>query len=334
MIKKIGLGILASLVTALCIFGVVSAQSGDDPANPGQGPGNGPLSQGVEILAETLGVTVEELHEALADGQTVAELAEAQNVSLDSIVEALVRPAAEKMRERLENGQLPFPRPKRRQPKRGQNLLAKAGEIVAGELGMTVQDLREALDEGQSVADLAEAQGVPLDDILNALLEPVTEHLDQAVADGKLTQEEADAKLAEVTERLSEQLENDDLLANRPSRRPGNRTPRPNRQHLETIAEVLGMEAEDLREALVDGQTVAEIAEAQGVSLDTIVEALLAPAVERLNQAVADGKMTQEEADAKLEELTDRLREQLENGGPRSPRSGQGPMRNSNRSTP
>jgi hypothetical protein len=43
------------------------------------------------------------------------------------------------------------------------------------------------------------------------------------------------------------------------------------------------------------------------------VAALIAPRAELLNQAVADGRLTQEQADAMLEEMTEHLTEQLEN---------------------
>jgi hypothetical protein len=69
---------------------------------------------------------------------------------------------------------------------------------------------------------------------------------------------------------------------------------------LETTAEVLGLEVEDLVAQLQDGATVAEIAEAQGVDLQAIVDANLALAEERMAELVDAGDITQELADAFL----------------------------------
>jgi hypothetical protein len=82
------------------------------------------------------------------------------------------------------------------------------------------------------------------------------------------------------------------------------------------VAELLGLTAEELRAELVDGKTLADVAEAQGVELDTVVEALLAPMAEKLAQAVEAGKLTQEEADEKLELMEDKVRQSLEEGMP------------------
>jgi hypothetical protein len=79
--------------------------------------------------------------------------------------------------------------------------------------------------------------------------------------------------------------------------------------HLETVATVLGISVEDLRTGLVDGQTIAEIATANGKTAEEVVDALVAEATERIGQAVTDGKLTQEEADVKLAELDTKLTE-------------------------
>ena len=73
------------------------------------------------------------------------------------------------------------------------------------------------------------------------------------------------------------------------------------------------MTVEELSAALAEGKTVAEIAAEQGVELGALVAALIAPRAEFLNQAVVDGRLTQEQADAMLEEMTEHLTWQLEN---------------------
>jgi len=75
---------------------------------------------------------------------------------------------------------------------------------------------------------------------------------------------------------------------------------------LDVLTEALGMSAEDLHAALADGQTLPEIAEAQGVDWADVEATLLSAAEEKLAQAVEDGKLTQEQADTMLEKLQER----------------------------
>lgn len=63
------------------------------------------------------------------------------------------------------------------------------------------------------------------------------------------------------------------------------------------IAEALGLTVAELDEAKEAGKTLAELAEQQGVTLDSVEEAAKAEAIAQINQAVTDGKLTQAEAD-------------------------------------
>lgn len=101
--------------------------------------------------------------------------------------------------------------------------------------------------------------------------------------------------------------------------------------HLDVAAEAIGIEPDALHEALREGRTVAEVAEANGVEVQDVVDAVVAEARERLSAAVADGRLTQEEADelgADVEErVTDLVEGRLPEGGPGRVRPGHGPGR-------
>jgi polyhydroxyalkanoate synthesis regulator phasin len=130
----------------------------------------------------------------------------------------------------------------------------------------------------------------------------LSEVLQPLVDDGTLTQEQADAVVAKLT-------------AEMPKGRPGGHGGhgRPGGmgrgERLENVAEVIGIDADALRTGLRDGQTIAQIAEANGSSGQAVIDSLVASATERMSEAVANGKLTQEEADAKLAELTGRITE-------------------------
>ena len=75
--------------------------------------------------------------------------------------------------------------------------------------------------------------------------------------------------------------------------------------HLETVAEVLGMEVDELAEQLRDGSTIAEIA---GDQTQDVVDALVAEHNARIDEAVAEERITEERA----EEIRSALAEQVE----------------------
>ena len=71
---------------------------------------------------------------------------------------------------------------------------------------------------------------------------------------------------------------------------------------------------------LRDGATLAEIA---GSETDALIASLVADVEEKLDEAVANGRITQEEADEKLAEATERITTFV-NEGPQRPGGGGG----------
>jgi hypothetical protein len=131
------------------------------------------------------------------------------------------------------------------------------------------------------------------------------------VDDGSLTQEQAD----EVATTLSE------AGLGRGGHHGGDRL------GLETAAEALGMTEDELRTALEpDGTSLADVAEDQGVDVDTLVDALVQAQQDRIAQAVEDGRLTQEEADERLADLEERVTERVNSDAPdRGPHGRGGP---------
>ena len=76
-------------------------------------------------------------------------------------------------------------------------------EAASAALGMTPEDVRTALQGGSSLADLAKAKNVALQKVVDAIVVDEKAEIAQAVADGKLTQTQADALLAKVVEHVT-----------------------------------------------------------------------------------------------------------------------------------
>ena len=80
------------------------------------------------------------------------------------------------------------------------------------------------------------------------------------------------------------------------------------------IAELVGTDREGLKTALSEGQTLAAIAEEHGVAAQSVIDALVEAANERIDAWVAAGKLSEEEAETKRSEAATRI-EALVNDG-------------------
>jgi hypothetical protein len=96
--------------------------------------------------------------------------------------------------------------------------------VAAQELGMSVQELGDEMQEGKSIAAVAGEQGVDVQTISQAYIDQHTEQLNEAVEDGRITQERADWMLEQMEERLPDLLDStweDCAPGGHPGMRPG-----------------------------------------------------------------------------------------------------------------
>ncbi|MGI9602696.1 MAG: hypothetical protein ACR2QE_12475 [Acidimicrobiales bacterium] len=77
---------------------------------------------------------------------------------------------------------------------------------AAAAIGIDEADLRAAVDSGGTIADVAEANGVDADVVIDAMVEAKTERISEKVAEGRITQEEANEKLAELEARTTDRV--------------------------------------------------------------------------------------------------------------------------------
>ncbi|GJM39263.1 MAG: hypothetical protein DHS20C19_26300 [Acidimicrobiales bacterium] len=93
------------------------------------------------------------------------------------------------------------------------------------------------------------------------------------------------------------------------------------------LGEILGLDSAEIREALVDGTSLADLAASQGVDSQDLVDAIVAATEERVNGAVEDERIDQEKADEILAGAEEKA-EGIVNGefdGRRGPRGRFGP---------
>ena len=95
--------------------------------------------------------------------------------------------------------------------------------------------------------------------------------------------------------------------------------------HLDSLAELLGMDADALREALLSDSTLADVAADQGVDVEVVVEAIVDQKTERIEQAVEDGRLTEDEAAEKTADLEERVTTRVNEGRPEGDRGPRGP---------
>ena len=132
------------------------------------------------------------------------------------------------------------------------------------------------------------------------------DRIDAAVAAGKITKEQGDAMKARAAQGGIPFFGGG---SSRRRLRLGHRGP----ASLDAAAKYLGLTEAELHTQLESGKTLAEIAKAQGKTVDGLKKALTADAKTKLDAAVKAGTITQAQADELLKRTTDHL-DDLVNG--------------------
>jgi len=190
----IGVGVAGLIAVTALGLGGASAQT-PSPADA-DGPG-----RYTELLAEELGISVEELNEARLN---------ARNAAIDEAVDAgkLTEAQGEKLKSReLGEGLRKHfgDRPGGKVMKAIVNVFQSAADIV----GVPVEELRERIAGGESLVEIAQSEGISEADLKADLVEKLTADVNAAVANGTMTQERANQVLDNIDELVERAIEHE-----------------------------------------------------------------------------------------------------------------------------
>ncbi len=196
-------------------------------------------------------------------------------------------------------------------------LAAEVLKTTASYLGIPLATLQADLKGGKTLAEEAVAKGKTADGLIKALTDAAKENLDAAVAAGWLTDSQA-SRVLEATTRVIT-----DLVKNGPGVPSGLKKAGP----LNAAATYLGMSVDDLVSALKGGKTLAEITGGKpGKSVDGLVTALTADLQKKLDAAVADKHLTQSQATAIMNRVTEHVKDWI--NGVKGPKAAPGATTN------
>jgi hypothetical protein len=159
-------------------------------------------------------------------------------------------------------------------------------DAAAKAIGITTDELRTELQDGKTMADVAEAHDVDPQKVIDALVAAGKERLEQAIED--------------LPDRMKDLVNSTAPLGRHG---PGGR----GFLHagLETVASTIGITEDELRAELQDGKTIAAVATAHDVDPQKVIDAVVAAATKRIDAAVASDDLTQARADELKADLED-----------------------------
>lgn len=228
--------ILATLLTAtlLGVGGLSIASAAESPgsstapttASPSTDSAHTGVRAGArkvafKAAADAIGISPTDLLNAMKGGHSIADVAKAHHVEVQTVVDAIVSALDARIKAAVDSGKITAEQAAKleaavakRAPKfvdatlkqlRHHKLVRAAIDVSAKTIGISPADLRAALVSGKSVAEVATAHGVAPATVVNALVTAGTARIDKAVADGHIDAARAEklkARLPQFAQRF------------------------------------------------------------------------------------------------------------------------------------
>jgi hypothetical protein len=177
-------------------------------------------------------------------------------------------------------------------------------DAIESATGLTREDVVAQLQDGKTFYQILEDNSLDPQTVIDAVTAVLTDELNQAVEDGRITE----ARAAQVLENLPDHLDrlmNAALPAHRPvlDRFQG----RLDESLMGVLAEMAGVDVKDLLKEALTPPSLADIAAGYGLDPDVVIAEAEQRITDEVNQAVADGKLSEDAAAKILDGLHDRL---------------------------
>lgn len=186
-------------------------------------------------------------------------------------------------------------------------------EAAATALGISLDDLRTELEADKTIAEVAEGKGVDVATVIDAMIAAETKEIDEQAAERK----------ANLESRITDLVNEGGPRFGPGGHGPGGFGPGGFDGHrgvgvgLDVAADALGLTMDELRTRIEADDTLAEIAKAEGVDPQKVIDAMVAEAATRIDEAVADGRLTAAEATDRKAEIKTEITRIVNEGGPR-----------------
>jgi uncharacterized protein YidB (DUF937 family) len=187
---------------------------------------------------------------------------------------------------------------------------AFAGADIANILGITPQTLKSDLQNGQSLAQIAQSKGMDEQTLIQKIEDAQKTRLDKAVKNGKLTSNQEQNILTKMDARVKKLVEHKGGFSAHRKLRGAVRA-----VGINDLTSILGIDKATLQADLKNGESIAEIAQSKGISEGDVVSALKQKLQTKLDAAVTEGKLTSTEESNILKKFSSNIDKVLNHKG-------------------
>ena len=183
-------------------------------------------------------------------------------------------------------------------------VVAAALQAAAEQTGLDRAEVMLGMRGGNTLASVVTEAGGDVQAVIDAAVAAGQTQIDEALANGRINEEQAAALSQNLVDGVTAAVNGEAgwRWVGRTALRVAGA-----RELVGAVAEATGLTNRDVAEQWRSGTSLNDIAAANGASPEAISAAVVADVTERLSEAVANGRITQTEADLALQSLAERI---------------------------
>lgn len=168
---------------------------------------------GMEEVAKAIGIDEETLWTELEAGKTLAQIAQDNGVDPQKVIDVMVAEELKFIDELVEAGDITAEEAAEWKAETAKYIEFEVNtvfvdpyEVAAKTIGIDTDTLWSELDTNKSVAEIAQANGVEPQAVIDAVIASENEMIDKEIAAGLLTEEDAKEWRAEIAEYVADMI--------------------------------------------------------------------------------------------------------------------------------
>jgi hypothetical protein len=288
-----------------------------------------PIRTVIQIVADQTGLKAGEITRQLAQGMTLADIIQSNNGNVQTVIDQSVTKITAEINQAVASGNFTQDRATqllanlRDQVTKGIN-----GDLFPNTLDTTAvrrasqrillqatvdatklspADIIKQLQSGKALADIITANGGTVEGVVNAAVAKATTDINAAVKDGRLGRAQADTLIANLQKAYT-------AAVNGEYRQRAVKA-------LVTLAVLrlaagqTGLTVPNIVKEIRSGKSLADVLKEHNIDPTSFINSAVNATKKRLDQSVTNGRITQADADKRLEGFQQRLTEQINNAG-------------------
>ncbi len=309
---------------ALIVFGFSVASAQEPTRIQRQG-----IRAVIDIIATETGLESREIILQLQEGLTLGEIIENNGGDVQSVIDQSVASLTEAINTAITEGRITRERADRlltnlpdvvTRSMNGELFpnrldtgpLGRASERIllratSTETGLRPAQILQQMAQGSTLAEIITSNGGNVENVVNDAVTTATEQINAAVMAERLGQEQADELITALPD-LYMQAVNGEFERRAAEVAVGMAVVR-------QAAEQTGLEPREIIQQIREGKSLADVLTENGGDVTAFIDGVVAGVEERLNRALENGRLTQEQVDERLATFRERLTERINQPG-------------------